>query len=60
MVYFFAVDGSSNSGDVTASYSGVVVTEMADYEEYDSTATTSSGKLTYISVKGGQCETQGP
>ena len=31
------------ASDVTVSYSGVVVTEMADYEEYDSTAATSTG-----------------
>ncbi len=33
----------STAGDVTASYSGVVVTELADYEEYDSTASTAAG-----------------
>ncbi len=31
------------TNDVTASYSGVVVTELADYEEYDSTSSTSPG-----------------
>ncbi len=40
----FFIDGMSTiAGDVTASYSGVVVTELADYEEYDSTASTSPG-----------------
>jgi len=29
---------------VTSSYSGIVVTELADYEEYDSTAGTPPGK----------------
>jgi hypothetical protein len=32
--------------DVTAGYSGVVVTELADYEEYDSTVSTATGEST--------------
>ena len=31
------------ASDVTSSYPGSVVTDLADYEEYDSTASTASG-----------------
>ena len=35
------------ASDVTSSYPGSVVTDLADYEEYDSTASTASGKLEF-------------